>query len=363
MNHCHYFERKQCVSCTYLNQPYWQQLEARAQDAKAKLPDSDITWFDPVASRPFGFRNKAKIIVGGTSARPSLGVWQGSHVQDLRLCPLYEKPIQEAHGPLDTMISELELTPYSIPERTGDLKSFIVTTSPTGALMVRCVLANDSRLADIAEYFPILATKIDLAVGTVNLHPRHVALPEGETEIHLYGNQTLDMSLGPLPLRLRPQGFFQTNTEIATVLYASAGAWCDEVDPASVWDLYCGVGGFAWSVARPGRSVTGVELSEQAVKAAGGGPGINFIAADVANWVRDHDIPDLVVVNPPRRGLGELAPWLAEHQPRTLLYSSCQLTSAARDLAQVGMRVRQAQVFDMFPHTDHYETLILAERP
>lgn len=248
-----------------------------------------------------------------------------------------------------------------MPQRTGELKSIIVTANPAGRLLVRFVLRSETLVPHIRTHVPWLADQLPLSVATVNILPEHVALPEGPTEIHLYGDEVLDMSLGPLMLKMRPQGFFQTNTEITRVLYATAAAWVDDVDPSSVWDLYCGVGGFAKSVDRPWRTVRGVELSEDAVRAAGGPP--MFVAGDAGVWAREQEtVPELLIVNPPRRGIGDLAEWVRDSDINRVLYSSCNLSSAAKDLEVMGFTAERAQVFDMFPHTDHMETLIMAVR-
>jgi 23S rRNA (uracil747-C5)-methyltransferase len=74
--------------------------------------------------------------------------------------------------------------------------------------------------------------------------------------------------------------------------------------------------------------------------------------------------PDVVVVNPPRRGIGpDLATWLESSRAEHVVYSSCNAASLARDLAGMpSLRVERAQVLDMFPHTDHYEVLVLLAR-
>ena len=84
-----------------------------------------------------------------------------------------------------------------------------------------------------------------LAVVTANLLPEHKAVLEGEVEHVLTERAVLPMSVGDVTLQVRPQSFVQTNTAIAAALYRQARDWVDELDPASVWDLYCGVGGFA----------------------------------------------------------------------------------------------------------------------
>src|SRR5690606_18494771 len=125
--------------------------------------------------------------------------------------------------------------------------------------------------------------------------------------------------LGGVRLRLRPRSFFQTNTTVATALYQEARRWVDGVDPSSVWDLFCGVGGFALHLARrpdgTPRQVLGVELSAEAVDSARAAAAelpepVSFLTGSVSEHLRSAAPPDLVVVNPPRRGIGELAQWL-----------------------------------------------------
>jgi 23S rRNA (uracil747-C5)-methyltransferase len=172
-------------------------------------------------------------------------------------------------------------------------------------------------------------------------------------------------------LRLGPRSFFQTNTFVAEALYEQARAWVDALpDVRAVWDLYCGVGGFALHLAGPGREVLGVEVSADAVAAATGtaadlGVGASFVAADATAYALEQvDVPDLVVVNPPRRGIGpDLAGWLEQSGVRHVVYSSCNAESLARDLALMpSLRPVEARVLDMFPHTTHYEVMVLLAR-
>ena len=103
---------------------------------------------------------------------------------------------------------------------------------------------------------------------TANLHPEHKAVLEGDTEVALTDQTLLPMRVGDATLLLGPKSFFQTNTVVAAALYRQARDWVDAADPAVVWDLYCGVGGFALHATGPGRTVVGVETSAEAVDAA-----------------------------------------------------------------------------------------------
>ena len=179
------------------------------------------------------------------------------------------------------------------------------------------------------------------------------------------------MRVAGVELGLRPRSFFQTNTAVAEALYAEARAWVDEVAPRTLWDLYCGVGGFALVLAGEDREVTGIEVSDEAVRSAsaaaeraGVAERVRFVAGDATAYARDHAPPDLVVVNPPRRGIGdELAQWLESSGVEHVVYSSCNAESLARDLAAMpSLRPARARLLDMFPNTRHYEVLVQLTR-
>jgi 23S rRNA (uracil747-C5)-methyltransferase len=130
------------------------------------------------------------------------------------------------------------------------------------------------------------------------------------------------------------------------------------------------VGGFGLHVAAPDRRVVGVESSEQAIESArltadDLGVPATFLAGDATAFaLGSTDAPDLVVVNPPRRGIGpDLAGWLEASPVRHVVYSSCNVDTLARDLAAMpSLRPVSARLLDMFPHTDHHEVLVLLSR-
>ena len=371
--HCRYFEADLCRSCSRLATPYDEQLGAKQRDVAALLAGHPaLTWRPPVPSREEAFRNKAKMAVAGTVEEPALGILDAAgHGIDLRECPLHVPVLHDALPALARFVTLARLTPYDVAARAGELKHLIVTASPDGELLARFVLRSTESVLRIRKHLPVLVEWLpNLRVASVNLQPRHAAVLEGEREELLLGD-SLPVRVNGLTLHLRPQSFFQTNTDVAAALYREASSWADEVALRSVWDLYCGVGGFALHLARPGREVTGVEVSGQAVEAGrrsaeeAGLAGVRFHAADATAWALGRgDAPELVVVNPPRRGIGpELATWLEESGTDHLLYSSCNPDSLARDLAAMPSLVPvRARLFDMFPHTGHLDVLVLCER-
>ncbi|RZT62265.1 23S rRNA m(5)U-747 methyltransferase [Microcella alkaliphila] len=383
---CDYFDAGVCRSCTLMGVPYAAQVAEKQARVESLLaphlagPTASV-WGPPVASVESGFRAKAKMVVGGTVGSPTLGILdEQRRGVDLRHCGVIAPPILDALPAIATFVTTAQLTPYDVPARRGELKNVIITLGAEDSLMLRFITRTAGGLARVRRHLPSLLAAVPAArVVTVNLLPEHKAVLEGVEEHVLTEAKALPLLVGDVELRALPQSFVQTNTDVAGALYRQAAAWVDEVAPASVADLYCGVGGFALHAAGAAgaeRHVVGVEVSRDAVASAelardarygrdGDRARIHFVADDALEWARrEQALPELVIVNPPRRGLGQpLATLLAERGPETVIYSSCNPDTLARDLAAMpDYRVERARVVDMFPQTMHVEVLTLLRR-
>ncbi|MFC7593788.1 methyltransferase domain-containing protein [Terrabacter sp. GCM10028922] len=382
---CDYFDARRCRSCALMGVPYAVQLADKNERCRQALSSvaPHVHWLEPFASPESAFRNKAKLVVGGRTGAVTVGILDAdANGVDLRACGLHEEPLQDVIPRLADVVDEIGLEPYDVSARRGELKHLILTLSPTGEVMLRLVLRSRRHLALLESRLAgLLARLPEVRVVSVNLQPEHKAVLEGATEIVLTEQGSLPMPVNGLTLELRPNSFFQTNTAVAAGLYRQAGDWAQEVTPSAVLDLYCGVGGFALHCAAapgaPARHVLGVEVSPEAVESArltassrgrelgdvafrmGDATDVEALEPDLLRGPRS-----MVVVNPPRRGIGpDLAAWIEACGASHLVYSSCNVDSLARDLAQLpSFMARQARLFDMFPQTSHHEVILLLER-
>lgn len=372
---CSHHEAGECRSCTLMGLPYERQVVDLGREVREVLADvvpADV-WQAPFAGPESAFRNKAKLVVAGTREAPTFGILDAAQRGvSLPECGLYEPQLARSLDRLVPAVAELGLTPFDVPGRQGELKHLIVTGSPDGELMARFVLRSPGQIGRIRRGLDALrAAAPGLRVVSVNLQPEHKAVLEGEEEIVLTDEETLPMRLDDIVFHLRPRSFFQTNTVVAAGLYRQARAWVDEIAPRSVLDLYCGVGGFALNAAMAKgadvRRVEGVEVAPDAVASARRSATELGVAADFrvgdARVLAEVD-HELVVVNPPRRGIGpQLCAAIEAAAPRHVIYSSCSARSLATDLAGLaGHRVVEARLFDMFPQTRHHEVIVLLER-
>ena len=197
----------------------------------------------------------------------------------------------------------------------------------------------------------------------------------GETTL-LAGSPQLSEQLGDLRFLISPEAFFQTNTEMAEVLYGHAAEVAALRGSERVFDLYCGIGTIGLSLAARAREVIGVEIVEPAVADAIENARLNeitnasFFAGDIRLAMRDlveqAGKPDVAVIDPPRAGLSQkVVRRIIEAAPERIVYVSCNPTTLAPNAAQLveaGWTLKHVRPVDMFPQTPHIECVALLER-
>ena len=197
----------------------------------------------------------------------------------------------------------------------------------------------------------------------------------GDTDL-VWGSAQLPERLGELDLRISPEAFFQTNTEMAEVLYEIVGRYASLQGWERVYDLYCGIGTIALMLAPRAGELWGVELIQDAARDAGAAAVRNeihnarFFVGDtrlvLPELLSQAGRPDVVVVDPPRAGLSQkVVSRIIDASPKRIVYVSCNPTTLAPNAAQLqesGWRLRRVQPVDMFPQTHHIECVALLER-
>ncbi|MDA8494938.1 23S rRNA (uracil(747)-C(5))-methyltransferase RlmC [Kluyvera georgiana] len=369
---CALYDADRCRSCQWIERPIAEQLAAKMADLQTLLAGFTVAdWCAPVCGPEQGFRNKAKMVVSGSVERPLLGMLHRDGTpEDLTDCPLYPPSFAPVFAALKPFIARAGLTPYNVARKRGELKYLLLTESQLdGGMMLRFVLRSENKLAQLRAALPWLQAQLpQLKVITANIQPVHMAIMEGEQEIFFTEQQALAERFNGVPLWIRPQSFFQTNPTVASALYATARDWVRALPVNHMWDLFCGVGGFGLHCATPEMTLTGIEIAPEAIACAKqsaaelGLDKLYFQALDSTQFATAQaDIPQLVLVNPPRRGIGKaLCDYLSEMAPQYIIYSSCNAQTMAKDIAHLpGYRIEKVQLFDMFPHTAHYEVLTL----
>lgn len=382
---CHHFDSGACRSCTLLELPRPRQVadgRARIEQLLSPFLATGTGWDAPILGAESGFRARGKMAVAGSAQEPRLTLPGQAAGADLCDCPLYPPGVEAVLVGAKALIRRAQVPPYDVARRRGEIKNVLVTASPDGEHVLRLVLRSEQALDRLREHLPrLLEAHPSVVSVSANIHPEHTTAVEGEREIPLAGAASIAIRTGDVTLFARPRSFLQTHTEVAGALYRQAAAWVSEIADAHgtaprLWDLYCGLGGFALhaALAAPAARVTGVEVSPEAIDgareaAAAQGIEAEFLAADATSWAIEEAAgaegpPEIVIVNPPRRGLGpRLAAWLEGSGVRDVLYSSCNPTTLAADLeAMPSLRITAGRFVDMFPHTEHAEVIVRLRR-
>jgi 23S rRNA (uracil747-C5)-methyltransferase len=314
--------------------------------------------------------------VTGTTAAPSIGIIKADRTSvDLAECPLPSPHIRNLIIDLRNFITEASLVPYDIETRRGELKNIIVMSNHEGSQgILRFVTRTSESIPRIKKRTRELQNNHPwLSVITCNIQPLPAAILEGPEEIFLTDTEMIDERYGETLLSFAPQSFMQVTHEIAQALYEKAAKYVRERQFPSALDLFCGVGGFSLSIAPFCKEVTGVELSAKAIESAQFSAqrarysNTTFLSADAEHFLQQHTDKtyDLIVTNPPRRGLSaEIIRHLKALAPSTIIYSSCSPETFGRDCAalQDSYELANIALFDMFAMSDHCEVLGFLER-
>jgi 23S rRNA (uracil1939-C5)-methyltransferase len=359
---------------------YERQLEvkqAQVDDALRRIGHLDGYTLDPIipAEQVWRYRNKLEYSFGSDRGRLVCGFhapgrWE--EIVEIGDCLLASEPANAARERVVTWCREQGLTAYDRRSGLGFLRNLVVREGRrTGQIQVRLVtgpgeLDREGLVAAAGGVDGLLWTRVDSVAETTQ---------GGETEL-LAGVEHLEEEIGGLHVRIAPQAFFQTNTEMAEQLYGLAVEFADLRGSERVYDLYCGIGTIGLMMAPRAAEVWGLEIVEEAIADAINSARANeienarFFAGDVRLALRElvqtAGRPDVLLVDPPRAGLSQkIVRRIIEANPRRVVYVSCNPTTLAPNAAQLveaGYRLRRVRPVDMFPQTPHIECVAVLDR-
>lgn len=381
-----------CGGCMYQTMSYEEQLNMKAAQVKKLIDEAVIRGgqvdtegkpdyiFEGIKGSPqeFAYRNKMEFSFGDEykDGPLSLGLHKkGSTYDVLNACDC--KLVHEDMTKILTCILEYcreeGFSYYHKMQHTGFLRHLLLRRgNTTGEILVNLVTTSEIE-TDFAELqnrlleLP-LEGKIVGFLHIINNSLSDVVRSD-ETRI-LYGQDYFYEEILGLKFKITPFSFFQPNSYGAEVLYKTAREYIGDTKEMTVFDLYSGTGTISQIMASVAKEVIGVEIVEEAVKAAGENAHLNgiencrFIAGDVLKVLDDiQEKPDFIVLDPPRDGIHPKAlPKIIDYGVDKLVYISCKPTSLARDLEMFlgrGYQVEKVCCVDQFCQTVHVETVVL----
>ena len=371
---CVHFE--ECRGCSLQKHSYEAQLSIKKQAMErlinetpgmSALAELDL---EVVASdRDFNYRQRMDFIVSPEASGQRKD--DGSRdIIDLKECQLIEDKNFETFQLALKLAKELGVQAYDLKDGSGELRYITVRRTRTGEQMVALLTGGnveESRIENLAE--KLIAVGVDSVYWNVNASRTDDVI--GETR-KFWGKQYISEEMLERKFILGPITFFQANHYVASAAYSAIRNFVKECGPRKIHDLYSGTCTMPVVFADLAESVTAVENFPENVEMAhrnldnNGIQNVELIEEDVAEFLKREDLEmEFSVLNPPRKGMHEQAlRRILELKPDNLAYLSCSPRSLLEDLGILFRDYKpiKAQVYDMFPQTEHFETLVLLTR-
>ena len=372
-----------CGGCPLLNQPYPDQLKRKQQ-----LEQCLLGRFAPVSpvlgqAEPWHYRNKAiATFATGPRGRLTCGIYAaGTHrVLPYTDCLLQDTVINQTIAAVLEAARACRWPAFEEDRGTGLLRHVLVRRGKTSGQVLVVLVTAQENLPGSRNFVKALREKAPWVTSVVqNCNPRRTSAVLGSDVRTLYGPGKITDTLCGLQFAISPRSFYQVNPEQTEVLYAKAIEFAALTGKETVIDAYCGIGTIGLCAAGRAKQVIGVERNPDAVRNACANAAANkinnarFICADATDWMRaaaqpnsglPH--PDVVFLDPPREGSTPACiDAVAAMKPKRVVYVSCNPETLARDLTHLtrrGWKALKIQPVDMFPHTEHVETVVLLSK-
>ena len=375
---------KNCGGCPLLGLDYAAQLKQKEEKVRALVGK-----YGPVhpirgMEQPYHYRNKViSTFASGWGGKLTSGIYAAnSHkVLPVESCLLQDEVLDKTMQAVRAAANACRYQPYDEDKGTGLVRHCLLRRGvATGQVMVVLVTAQPvlpgaknfvkALLAETAQRGVTVTTVVQ------NVNSRKTSVVLGEAEKVLYGKGFILDTLCGKTYAISPRSFYQINHAQTEVLYGLAVEAAKLTGKEVVLDAYCGIGTIGLTAADHAKQVVGVELNRDAVQDAIGNARHNgvknarFFAADATRWIREAaaagEKADVIFMDPPREGsTPEFLASVARMAPKRVVYVSCNPVTLARDLAtltKLGYKAEGFTPVDMFPHTEHIETVVLLSK-
>lgn len=380
---CQYAGR--CGGCCWQHITYEEELRAKqkkVQDALHRIGGFSISVDTIVGSDKIThYRNKAQYPVGQNETGAVTGFYRvrTHEIVPMEHCLIQNEKADALAGVVRQWMNENHISAYDEQTKTGLVRYVYVRTGTASGQVQLCLVATKTKLPALQSLISLAVQKVPSLVSIVlnrNKKPDNTIL--GDTMLTLWGADTLEDTLCGNVFMLSPAAFYQVNHNQAEKLYQCVVDFAQLDKHTKVLELYCGAGTITLAMARHAAEVMGIEVIPEAIENAWQNAernqiqNVNFLCADAGQaavmLAQQGNTPDVVVVDPPRRGLDETAiSAIASLQPQRVVYVSCDPATLARDcklLTEQGYEVQKCRAFDLFPRTKHVESVcLLSKKP
>ena len=374
---CPLYEK--CGACSLMHLDYNQSLVYKREliiEAIKKYTNINPRSFEIKQTigmeNPYCYRNKASIPVlfDGKKLRGGLYEANSNKMVYNEDCIIHNPKINEIIKEVLKVLDKYKIKAYNPKFKNGFVKYIICRIGTNiNEAQVTLILNKETDL-NICKDDIMKIPYVKSFYYSVNNEPKSHEI-FGSKIVLVSGSKTIKEKLGDKTFELLPNAFFQLNTTQTIKLYDQIKKAAKLSKKEVVLDAYCGVGTIAKWVSNLSLEVIGIDNNKEAIINANQNKDKNtrFITGEVNNiypkLIRDGLNPDVVLVDPPRVGLGEeFINLLLKHEPNRIVYTSCNPATLAKDINILLQKytIKYIQPLDMFPFTSHVETVCLLER-
>lgn len=374
----------ECGGCQLQHTDYGVQLRLKRQtvlDALQRIGGLAQAPVRPVTGmkEPWAYRNKVQVPFVSRNGQTIAGFYEaGSHrIVPLEQCLIQPEESNTLFQKIYQLVVEAKIPPYNERTHRGLLRHVMMRRGTYSGQWMVVFVVNGRKLPNEELFISKLIKAVPQLTSVIlNENTKRTNTILGQKNRTLYGTDVIFDQIGELTFALSPHTFFQVNPEQTVVLYEKVKQYAALSGSETVIDAYCGAGTIALYLAHEARQVYGVEVVPEAIADAKMNAQINGLSQTefvcgpaervMDEWLQQGIQPDVIVVDPPRKGCdASLLQAAAKMQPQRLIYVSCNPSTLARDVAiltEFGFQLQEVQPVDMFPHTSHIESVSLLTR-
>jgi len=380
---CQYFS--QCGGCQLMYIDYKAQLEYKKNRVlnelrRAFVNTESIIVNDTIGmEEPFRYRNKTAFSVIKKNNKIIVGPYeQGTYnTVNINSCMLQTKEADEVVNILKNLLIKYKVEPYDKRTRRGTIRNIVLRSNKQNEIML--ILVTSSEIFPNKDLIVKELTTQVKEIKTVvqNINSRNTNLIMGYKNIVLFGNGTINDTVGELTFTISPDTFFQINQIQTEKIYEKVIEYANLNKDDICFDIYSGIGTISLIVAKYVKKVYGVEIVEQSIINARENAKLNKIenaefligkAEEVLLMLYKKGInADVIIVDPPRKGCEkEVIDTIISMASKKVVYVSCNPSTLSRDIKLLengGYKLKEVQPVDQFPWSTHVETVSFLTRP
>ena len=372
-----------CGGCALRHLDYKAELAVKQEHVKECLHRIGNIETESLVIHPSSFtsryRNKAIFAVGTADDKAVFGFFrQRSHeIIPVEDCLLQSERCLSAARAVTGFMNRNSIPAYDEKTGKGTVRHIYFRESGCGDAVLCIVSARGfgSMTQELTDYIKQSCPGLTGIVLNINKNRGNTVL-SGDFYT-LWGSEIVRETFCGYTFHISPRAFLQVNPLQAEAIYRKATDLATgtdrQISTGLALELYCGAGTVSLCLSKVFQHVIAAEITPEAIENAkynaecNGVRNIDFIcadAADVADRIAADGLhPDVVLVDPPRKGLSEQVILdVVRMQPERVVYISCNPATLARDLSIFSREhysLISAESYDMFPRTGHVESVVL----